>query len=114
MNGASYFAAANGLWKSDGTEAGTVLLRGTGFSGGITSLMAVNGTIYFAGTDATNGPGLWKSDGTAAGTVLIKNMSASNLANVNGRLFFSVVRGARGDERKYYETPSPPHLSIVP
>src|SRR5262249_43524245 len=64
MNGAVYFAARTGLWRTDGTTAGTTLLRssGDGFSGGVTGLTAVNGTIYFAASDATNGPGLWKSD----------------------------------------------------
>src|SRR5581483_588959 len=31
---------------------------------------------------------LWKSDGTAAGTVLVNLVSAWQLANVNGTLFF--------------------------
>ena len=60
------------LWKSDGTAAGTVLVKdiAAGRVGSIpVELTDVNGTLFFR---IVRPPfGLWKSDGTAAGTVQV-------------------------------------------
>ena len=68
----------NELWKSNGTAAGTVLVKtstaGTNTSNATFYLTNVNGILYFNAADATNGYELWKSDGTAAGTVLVKDI----------------------------------------
>ena len=96
------------LWKSDGTAAGTVLVKDI-YPGATGSdpcnLTNVNGTLFFPANDGTNGDELWKSDGTAAGTVLVKdiNPGASGsdpdcLTNVNGTLFFQADDGANGAE----------------
>ncbi|QRN96657.1 HYR domain-containing protein [Archangium violaceum] len=66
------------LWKSDGTEAGTVLVRdirpGTGSS--LPSMPTrVGTTLFFLANDGTHGEELWKSDGTEAGTVLVKDLT---------------------------------------
>src|SRR5207249_10641696 len=86
------------LWKSDGTEAGTVLVKdiNPGPRGSEPSnLVDVNGTLFFT-TDSTGG--LWKSDGTDTGTVPVnKGASAYELVNVNGTLFF-FSDGAQGPE----------------
>src|SRR5205814_591339 len=88
------------LWKTDGTEPGTVLVKDivpgpdSSFPFGLTN---VNGTLFFAAFDAARGSELWKSDGTAAGTVLVKDISPFQspfqLTNVNGTLFFSASGG---------------------
>jgi ELWxxDGT repeat protein len=68
------------------------------------SLTDVNGTLYFAATDATNGTELWKSDGTAAGTVMVENINSvgssnpQSLTDVNGTLYFSATDGVNGTE----------------
>ncbi len=75
VNGILYFRAVweHGyeLWKSDGTSAGTVLvkdIRPGSSGGGPGYLTNVNGTLYFGASDGSTGYELWKSDGTSAGT----------------------------------------------
>ena len=80
VNGTLFFSADDGgstrreLWKSDGTTAGTVLVKdiwpGLG-SSSPRELTNVNGTLFFSAREFSNNFELWKSDGTAAGTVLV-------------------------------------------
>ena len=106
------------LWKSDGTEAGTVLVKDIRPGVGLNlyaprDLTAVNGTLFFEASDVTHGWELWKSDGTAAGTVMVKDIYSGtagsvgtddvnnrhdSLINVNGTLFFAADDGSHGDE----------------
>ena len=82
VNGTLFFTADDGvngceLWKSDGTAAGTVLvkdIRPGSCSSCPRNLTNVNGTLFFAADDGSDGRELWKSDGTAAGTVLVKDI----------------------------------------
>src|SRR5262249_46384662 len=75
----AYLAGDDGLtgyelWKTDGTAAGTVLVKDIypGSAGSsLSSLTAVNSTLFFLADDGTTGWELWKSDGTGAGTVLV-------------------------------------------
>jgi len=100
VGSAIYFASGSALWKSDGTEAGTELVKSDCDPVYITNL---NGTLFFSGSYG-GGPELWKSDGTAEGTVLVKNIhsyggsSPSSLTNVNGVLYFSANDGFHGNE----------------
>ncbi len=96
MNGKFYFAGINAssgseLWVTDGTDAGTRLVKdikpGAGGSGlsvpnerGI--YPAVNNIIYFIADDGVNGPQLWKSDGSEAGTVMVKIIKPGGLFEV--------------------------------
>lgn len=88
-----------GLFKSDGTEAGTVLiselvgvLPGTMMAAG-RSMHQVNGrTLFFAG-DPMTGEQLWATDGTAAGTVLLHSFDMAMLPEpdqllVHGNVLF--------------------------
>ena len=113
VNGTLYFSATDNvsgfeLWKSDGTEAGTVRVKDISVgSGGSSprSLTNVNGMLYFSAYDDVAGYELWKSDGTEAGTVRVKDIfagsgagSPSNLTNVNGTLYFSAMDNVSGYE----------------
>jgi ELWxxDGT repeat protein len=96
------------LWKSDGTDAGTVMVKdinpGTG-EGNPNLLTNVNGTLYFTADEPATGTQLWKSDGTAAGTVLVQNISPGtsdstpgSFSNVNGVLYFNANNDTNGAE----------------
>ncbi len=59
------------LYISDGTPAGTVLLKDINPSGPSAPnfFVAYNGQVYFIATDGSGRKRLWQSDGTASGTV---------------------------------------------
>ncbi|MCB9007918.1 MAG: hypothetical protein H6656_11220 [Ardenticatenaceae bacterium] len=113
MNSELYFYGAeltngNELWKSDGTEVGTVLVKDI-FPGLDSSnpLWFVTGgaTLYFTADDGVNGIELWQSDGTNAGTVMVKDIAPGNdssnpqwLGVVGNWLFFSANDGVHGRE----------------
>lgn len=79
FNGEVYFTGAHRsndyeLWKTDGTSAGTVLVKnivpdGFGnFSSFPEDYAEHNGSLYFACSE-----GLWKTNGTSSGTVLVED-----------------------------------------
>jgi len=113
VNGKLIFAAdtetyGNEWWTTDGTEAGTQLLKdinaadedglfaassyiGEGF-------MMYNDELYFTGK-LDDDYELWKTDGTADGTVLVKNIASfgssfpETYAVFNNELYFSCREG---------------------
>ena len=72
-------AAGTELWKTDGSPAGTGLVKdiraGTG-SSYPWDVTAAGSTVFFVADDGMHGTELWKTDGTAAGTVLVKDIKA--------------------------------------
>ena len=83
-----------GLYRSDGTDAGTTLVKRII---DLVTLTDVNGILYFggAGDDPTFKIGLWRSDGTTAGTTNIKEGVVPNeIAGVNGTVYLAVNDGA--------------------
>ncbi len=106
------------LWVTDGTEAGTVMVKdisvGSTSFGGLTG---VGGRLYFSANDGVHGSELWQSDGTAAGTFMVADLnpglSGSNvghLADVQGTLFFTADNGIVGNE--LWKTVGPPFASL--
>ena len=85
FNGEIYFSADDGtagreLWKSDGTDSGTVMVKDINTTAaGSASLprwftIFPDGLMYFRATDGTNGNELWRTDGTDAGTTMVKDI----------------------------------------
>ena len=90
-----YFRADDGssgpeLWRTDGTEAGTQLVKDIqsgAFGSGPGGFAEVNGTLFFT---AFTGTQLWRSNGTANGTQLVRSFSvASSLYGHQGSLYFA-------------------------
>ena len=100
------------LWKSDGTEDGTVLVKdiASGTTSAFTTgspLLVVGDLLFFAADDGTHGDELWVSDGTSDGTELVKDIHSGSEGNVSyyagftavgDTLFFSADDGSNGKE----------------
>lgn len=88
------------LWKSDGTQAGTSLVKDI-FSGANDSAfwyynidaVELKNDIYFLASDSESGRELWKTDGTETGTKKIThfiNGNVSKITLVGNQIFFLV------------------------
>ncbi|MEX0642615.1 MAG: ELWxxDGT repeat protein [Pirellulales bacterium] len=81
------------LWKTDGTAAGTQLVRdicASYVSSNPDPLATVGQTLYFAARCEADGERLWRTDGTAAGTVQLSGgfPTIGNAAAVGDLLYF--------------------------
>lgn len=96
------------LWRTDGTAAGTVLVKdivpGWDYSDPH-NLTNVNGTLFFVANDGSSGSELWKSDGTAAGTVQVADVrpgagssGPSSLTVLGSAVLFSATDDTYGTE----------------
>ena len=96
------------LWASDGTGAGTVLVKdiapGT-FSSEPSALLQLGGQILFRANDNTHGNELWTSDGTEAGTVQVKDVKPGDggstpweITAMGGWAWFRADDGTHGYE----------------
>ena len=110
-----YFSAHDGsvreLWKTDGTNAGTVMVKNIGVgSSMVQSIIAVEDNLFFRARESGNyGYELWTSDGTDSGTYQVKdinpggpnglsNQLADNHAVVGNALYFIANDGVNGHE----------------
>ncbi len=103
LDGILYFFAEDPdhvreLWRSDGTEEGTWLVKdiNTVSVSIAENLTVVGDKLFFAETDGVNGFELWTSDGTTDGTVMVKdinpgsaNSNPSNFVDIGGIVYFS-------------------------
>ena len=128
MGGTLFFAANDGtngyeLWKSDGTAAGTVLVKdiypggyARHYSSNPANLTNVGGTLFFSANDGTNGMSFgsrtarppapsWSRTSTreAYGP---NSSNPADLTNVGGTLFFSANDGTTG--RELWKVQNPP------
>jgi ELWxxDGT repeat protein len=64
-----YFQRGQEIWRTDGTQPGTIQLSPPQVSNSYgATAVAAGATVYFTGADA-GGAKLWRTDGTVAGTV---------------------------------------------
>jgi ELWxxDGT repeat protein len=130
FNGALYFAATDGqygpeqygveLWKTDGTEANTEIVKDIGihpvndtlsYDSSPEQFTVFNNELYFFADDGTTGFEPWKTVGTTINTEQVANIgidssgpfpsTTDNLTywtEANGRLFFTADNGITGVE----------------
>jgi ELWxxDGT repeat protein len=86
VDGTLYFVANNGtngneLWKSDGTEAGTAMVKDINpgsSNASIVKITSYKGKAFFRANSISGGYELYRSDGTDAGTQVLKEFGAGN------------------------------------
>jgi ELWxxDGT repeat protein len=91
------------LFISDGTAAGTKLLKdlpsNPGIGTNIDDLRQVSSKIYFRETDETGKPGLWVTDGTATGTFkLHADLNFAHGTAAGSKFVFAADDHLRGTE----------------
>jgi ELWxxDGT repeat protein len=100
-----------GLWRSDGTAAGTVLLAGLGersqriYPAGHRPTAAAGRLFFVVDGGADRGVELWATDGTAAGTRPVRDISPGagspfpdDLTAAGGQLYFTAAEETYGRE----------------
>lgn len=92
-NDVLYFSADNGstgyeLWRSDGSTAGTYLVKDFGFGNGFPEHYAVlNDRLYFSADSGASGRELWVTDGTTSNTRMVVDINPSIFADGPSHLF---------------------------
>ncbi len=113
LNGLAIFVALNGgagteLYRSDGTTAGTYLLKdimpGQGDSNP-RNLTAAGNYVFFSADDGVHGRELWRTDGTTLGTVLVRDIclgslgsNPTNITAAGSRVYFTAYTPETGVE----------------
>ncbi|MFA6233375.1 MAG: ELWxxDGT repeat protein [Bacteroidota bacterium] len=116
------------LWQSDGSAAGTILVKIINPSGDCEPLYTqspdayywdnkfpvINGKMYLRATDGSNGVELWETDGSASGTTMIKDINLGSVASfphnmrvLNGKLIFEATHATYGEEPWVYNPADP-------
>ena len=99
-------ASGTELWKTDGTPAGTVMVKdinpgtGSGIDDFSTTHFYTADHLYFSANDGTSGIELWKTDGTSGNTSMVFNINPGAndadpqfIGSVNGVFYFTATDG---------------------
>src|SRR5439155_15850537 len=117
VDGILYFTATDGthgreLYRSDGTSAGTRLVKDImpgSADASLSALHGMQGHVWFDARSAANQlSGLWVSDGTADGTLRLMDSRggfSNSIAAFNGEVYFVGYDPAVGAE--LYKIPAP-------
>jgi len=87
-------ASGSKLWRSDGTNAGTYVLKDS--PGSPENITRVGSRVFFSAYDQVN-TNLWATDGTDAGTQLLMKMRFIEGVGVGEKLYFTPVTGYADD-----------------
>jgi ELWxxDGT repeat protein len=94
-------SAVGGVWKSDGTTAGTV--KYSSMSPG--EMEAVGDSLYFVASGSFKGTELWATDGSSSGAYLVKDIAPGSsharpkfLTPAGNLLFFAATESTHGEE----------------
>ena len=115
LNNDIYFTSDNGtgsgygMWKSDGTLAGTVLIMPNIVSTIPGDYAVLNNTLFFSADDGVHGTELWTTNGTAGSTSLVTNLRADgggvfasgapyNMINFKNKIYFTASDDVHGAE----------------
>jgi len=107
-----YFVADDGitgqeLWKTDGTAAGTVIVKNImpgALSSSPKNLTNINGTLYFSAIGLTTGRELYTSNGQSCSTNMVQDLyiegdsDPSDFALWAGKVHFAAARNDVGRE----------------
>ena len=111
--GADIPYTGSGLYRSDGTSAGTTRIQTLNSPG--SDLVAASNQLFFTANDPTYRREVWRSDGTAAGTYMTKDLNPINSGfngdssawiywTVGDVCIFSAVDGNAAFNRKLYRS----------
>lgn len=113
VNGKLFFSSYESehgveLWTSDGTSAGTKLVKDIFVATASASPQGFAqsaGTLFFNAYDGIHGAELWKSLGEGQGAALVRDINPGpngsqprEMTNVNGTIFFNANDGVSGAE----------------
>ena len=96
--------SVDALWRTDGTRAGTQVVRALPAGHVAETLLTEAGKVFFTVRSGSFGDvtwTVWASDGTAAGTVALRDLDGARplgLRAAAGHLFFVADHGAAGEE----------------
>jgi ELWxxDGT repeat protein len=100
-----FFVANDGthdqeLWRSNGTAAGTFMLRDINPTGASLPeiLASARGVLYFTVRDANYRPELWMTDGTVGGTMPVSSPENMTTTRSSSPIFFGGFDAGHGTE----------------
>jgi ELWxxDGT repeat protein len=85
LAGHVYFLGPHGLWRTDGTAAGTEPMGASVrklWDADVSDMVTSDGLLYFAAKTRRSGRELWRTDGTVAGTFLLRDIAPGETSGI--------------------------------